>query len=51
MAHNGTQEGLAAMAATYRTQAGHLTRAVVAANLVVTEAMLRAPSRVIMVQL
>jgi hypothetical protein len=40
------------MAATCRTQAGHLTRAVVAAaNLVVTEATLRAPNRVIVAQL
>jgi hypothetical protein len=51
MAHDGTQEELAPLAATYRTQAGHLTRAVVAANLFITEATLRDPSRVIMAQL
>jgi hypothetical protein len=39
------------MAASYRTQAGHLTRAVQAANLIVAEAILRKPSCVIMVQL
>jgi hypothetical protein len=39
------------MAASYRTQARHLTRAVVAASLVVAEATLRDPSRVILVQL
>jgi hypothetical protein len=42
---------LANMAASYRTQAGHLTRAVQAANLIVAEAILRKPSCVIMVQL
>jgi hypothetical protein len=51
MAHDGTQEELAAMAATYRTQAGHLNRAVVAAKLVVVEATLRAPKRVLMAEL
>jgi hypothetical protein len=51
MVHDGTQEELATMAATYRTHAGHLTRAVEAANLVVTEATLRAPNHVIMAQL
>jgi hypothetical protein len=51
MAQPVTAEELASMAASYRTQAGHLTRAVQAANLIVTEAILRDPSRVIMVQL
>jgi hypothetical protein len=39
------------MAASYKTQSGHLTRAVVAANLDVAEAMLCDPSCVIMIQL
>jgi hypothetical protein len=51
MAQPVTPEELASMAASYRTQAGHLTRAVVAAKLVVAEAIQRNPSRVIMVQL
>jgi hypothetical protein len=51
MAEQVTAEELASMAASYRTQAGHLTRAVQAANLVVAEAILRDPSRVIMEQL
>jgi ribulose kinase len=50
MAHNGTPQELDNMAASYGTQARHLTRAVVAAILVVAEATLRNPSRVIMVQ-
>jgi hypothetical protein len=51
MAQPVTAEELASIAANYRTQAGHLTRAVQAANLVVAEAIQRNPSRVMMVQL
>jgi hypothetical protein len=46
-----TPEELASMAASYRTQAGNLTRAVWASNPVVSEAILCDPSRVIMEQL
>jgi hypothetical protein len=51
MAEPVTAEELASMAASYRTQAGHLTRAVQTANLVVAEAVLRNPSCVLMEQL
>jgi hypothetical protein len=51
MAEPVTAEELDNMAASYRTQAGPLTRAVKAANLLVTETVLRDPSRVIMEQL
>jgi ABC-type Na+ transport system ATPase subunit NatA len=51
MAEPVTAEELASMAASYRTQAGHLTRGVQAANLIVAEAVLHDPSSVIMEQL
>jgi hypothetical protein len=46
-----TQEELDNMAASYRAQTGHLTRAVKAANVLVVEAALPAPSRVFLEQL
>jgi hypothetical protein len=46
-----TAEELAAMAASYRGQAGWLTRAVAPCSLVVAEATLRAPNRPLMAQL
>jgi hypothetical protein len=51
MAEPVTAEELDNMAASYRTQSGHLTRAVNAANVLVAEAVLRDPSRVFMEQL
>jgi hypothetical protein len=51
MAEPVTQEELDNMAASYRAQTGHLTRAVKAANVLVVEAALCAPSRVFLEQL
>jgi hypothetical protein len=51
MAEATTEEDLNNMAASYRAQTGHLTRAVVAANVLVKEAALCAPSRVFLEQL
>jgi hypothetical protein len=51
MAEPVTQEELDNMAASYRAQTGHLTRAVKAGNFLVLEAALCAPSRVFLEQL
>jgi hypothetical protein len=51
MSEPATEEDLNNMAASYRAQTGHLTRAVKAANVLVKEAALRPPSRVFLEQL
>jgi hypothetical protein len=51
MAEPATQEELDNMAASYRAQTEHLTRAVKAANVLVVDAALHAPSRVFLEQL
>jgi hypothetical protein len=51
MSEPATEEDLNNMAASYRAQTGHLTRAVKAANVLVKEAALCLPSRVFLEQL
>jgi hypothetical protein len=51
MAEPATEEDLNNMAASYRSQTGHLTRAEKAANVLVKEAALLAPSGVFLEQL